>query len=301
MKAVVVHQYGGPEVLKYEDYADPVPGAGEVLIRVSATSINPIDIGRRSGRMKEFFPIQFPGIIGADVSGAIVKLGTGVKGFSAGEKVFTFADRAYAELCTTPAASVARIPRGLDLIDAAALPLVTITGKMLMEGTGIKAGQKVLVTGAAGSVGRSAVYTAKQRKAVVIAGVLRRQLEQAKALGVDQVVATDDEAAMGKLPMLDAVADAVAGKTAMMLMGKVAKGGVFASVLGAPANAKEYPTVRVVEVYAKPDAKMLGEMAQAVVDGKLVIPIGLKLPLRSASEGHAAFEKGGMGKVLLLP
>jgi NADPH:quinone reductase-like Zn-dependent oxidoreductase len=251
--------------------------------------------------MKEIFPVKFPGIIGVDVAGTIFKLGEGVEGFVVGDKVFAMAGQTYAELCTVPAVNVAKIPAGLDPVDAAALPLVTTTGNMLIaQGTEIKAGQTVLITGAAGSVGRSAVYTAKQRGANVIAGVLGRQLQQAASLGADRVVATDDEQAIGQLPPLDAVADAVGGKTAAALLGKVKNGGVFASVLGAPANAKDYPSVRVVPVYSKPNAQTLTEMARAVVEGKLTIPISQKLPLSSAAEGHAAVEKGGIGKVLLI-
>jgi NADPH:quinone reductase-like Zn-dependent oxidoreductase len=301
MKASVIHQYGGPEVLKYEDYADPTVGDGQVLVRVAATSINPVDLGRRSGMMKNIFPINFPGIIGLDVAGTIVKLGPGVKSFSEGEKVFAFADQTYAELCAIPAADVAKIPHGLDVIEAAALPTVATTGHQLITQAGIKSGQTVLVTGAVGNVGRSAVYVAKHLGAVVIAGVLKKQLQQAANLGVDQVIATDDDNAIAKLPPLDAVANTVPGKIGEILLGKVTKDGVFASVVGPPANAKDYPSIRIVPVHSKPDAKALTEMARAVVDKKLIIPIGQKLPLSSASEGHAAVEKGGIGKVLLTP
>ena len=300
MKAIVIHQYGRPDVLKFEDYPDPAVGAGQVLVHVAATSINPIDIERRTGAMKEFFPITFPGVIGVDVAGTVAKIGAGVEGFSVGEKVFAYADQAYAELCAIPAKTLAKVSQGLDLIDSAALPLVTTTGYMLIDkGMEIKAGQTVLVIGAMGSVGRSAVYTAKQRGAVVIAGVRANQLQQAASLGVDQVVATDDQNAIAKLPPVDAVADTVGGKIAEIFLGKVARGGVFASVLGPPANAKDYPTVRVVPVYSEPDVKIQLEMAGAVMNKKLAIPIGLKLPLSKAGEGHIAFEKGGGGKVLL--
>ena len=102
MKAVVIHQYGGPEQLKFEDFPDPVAGAGEVLVRVAATSINPIDYKRRSGMAKEFAPVKFPGILGVDVSGTVVKLGPGVSGFSTGDRVFGMANQTYAELCALP-------------------------------------------------------------------------------------------------------------------------------------------------------------------------------------------------------
>jgi NADPH:quinone reductase-like Zn-dependent oxidoreductase len=93
MKAVVVHQYGGPEVLKFEEYPDPIPGAGEVLVRVAATSINPFDIMRRSGSAKDVAPIKFPGIVGVDVSGTVLKIGPRVEGFSIGDRVFAMADQ----------------------------------------------------------------------------------------------------------------------------------------------------------------------------------------------------------------
>ncbi|HST11385.1 MAG TPA: NADP-dependent oxidoreductase, partial [Terriglobales bacterium] len=199
MKAVVVHQYGGPEVLKFEEYPDPVPGQGEVLVRVAATSVNPIDYKRRAGLTKDFYPLKFPGLIGVDVAGTVVKLGPGVEGFTAGDQVFAMADNTYAELCVVKAAVLARVPKGLDLIQAAALPLATTTGNQLLLATGINKGQTVLVVGAAGNVGRSAVFTAKTRGATVIAGVLKKQLDKAKSVGADQVVATDDDNAIANL------------------------------------------------------------------------------------------------------
>jgi NADPH:quinone reductase-like Zn-dependent oxidoreductase len=300
MKAVVVHQYGGPEVLKFEEYPDPVPDAGEVLVRVAATSVNPIDYRRRAGLTKDFYPLQFPGLIGVDMAGTVVKLGPGVEGFSVGDQVFAMADNTYAELCVVKAASLAIVPKGLDLIQAAALPLVTVTGNQLLSATEIKAGQTVLVLGAVGNVGRSAVFTAKQRGATVIAGVLKKQLDEAKTVGADQVVATDDDSAIASLSPLDAVADAVGGKTAEKLIAKVKPGGVYASVVETPQNAAKYPSVKVVHVFSKFDRKTLEFMAEAVRDGKLVIPISQKLPLSEAAEAQAVAEKGGVGKILLV-
>jgi NADPH:quinone reductase-like Zn-dependent oxidoreductase len=300
MKAIVVHQYGGPEVLKFEDYPDPVPGPGEVLVRVTAASVNPIDYKRRAGLTKDFYPLQFPGLIGVDMAGTVVKIGPGVEGFSAGDQVFAMADNTYAELCVVKAEVLAKVPKGLDMIQAAALPLVTTNGNQLLAATGIKAGQTVLVVGAAGNVGRSAVFTAKARGATVIAGVLNRQMDQAKTVGADQLVATDDDTAIANLAPLDAVADTVGGKTAEKLIAKVKPGGVYASVVEAPRNAAKYSSVKVVHVFSKFDRKTLEFMAEAVRDGKLVIPISQKLPLREAAEAQAAAEKGGVGKILLV-
>jgi len=300
MKAIVVHQYGGPEVLKFEDYPDPVPGPGEVLVRVAAASVNPIDYKRRAGLTKDFYPMKFPGLIGVDMAGTAVKIGPGVEGFSVGDQVFAMADNTYAELCIVKAAVLAKVPKGLGLIQAAALPLVTTTGNQLLSATEIKAGQTVLVVGAIGNVGRSAVFTAKQRGATVIAGVLKRQIDDAKSVGADQVVATDDDTAIANLAALDAVADTVGGKTAEKLIAKVKPGGVFASVVEAPQNAEKYTSVKVVHVFSKFDRKTLEFMAEAVRDGKLVIPIGQKLPLSEAAKAQAAAEKGSSGKILLV-
>jgi NADPH:quinone reductase-like Zn-dependent oxidoreductase len=301
MKAIVVHQYGGPEVLKFEEYPDPATGPGEVLVRVAATSVNPLDYKRRAGLTKDWYPIKFPGLIGVDIAGTVVKIGPGVEGFSVGDQVFAMADDTYAELCAVKAAILAKVPEGLNLIQAAALPLVTTTGNQLLLATGIKAGQTVLVVGAAGSVGRSAAFTAKARWATVIAGVLKRQTDDAKTVGADQVVATDDDIAIANLPPLDAVADAVGGRTAEKLIAKVKPGGVYASVVGAPQNAAEHPFVKVVPVFSKFDRKTLEFMAEAVRGGKLVIPISLKLPLGEAAKAHVIAEKGGVGKILLVP
>jgi len=305
MKAVVVHQYGGPEVLKFEEYPDPVPGPGEVLVRVAASSVNPIDYKRRAGLTKDFYPLKFPGLIGVDMAGTVVKTGPGVEGFSAGDRVFAMANNTYAELCVVKAAVLAKVPEGLDLIQAAALPLVTTTGNQLLLATEIKTGQTVLVAGAAGNVGRSAVFTAKARGATVIAGVLKRQMDDvqsggAKTVGADLVAATDDDTVIGNLPPLDAVADTVGGRTAEKLIARVKAGGVYASVVDLPHNAADYPSVRVVHVFSKFDRPTLEFMAEAVRDGKLVIPISLKLPLSEAAQAQATAEKGGVGKILLV-
>ena len=301
MKAIVITRYGGPEVMEYRDCPDPSPGPEEVLVRIAATSINPFDLMRRSGQAKDFAPISFPGIIGVDVAGTVMSCGNKVKGFSAGDRVFGMADQTYAERCVVKAESLAKVPPGLDLVEAAALPLVTTTGyQLIMKGARIQRGQTVLVTGALGSVGRSAVFTAKSLGAKVIAGVRKKQLEQAKALNVDGAVALDDQDAVAGLKALDAVAVAVDGTAAALLIGKVKNGGIFASVLGPPKNSAEHASVKVVPIYAGPDAKALLEMATAVVEGRLSIPIVAKKSLKDAAEAHAMVAKGPNGKILLM-
>ncbi len=301
MKALVLHQYGGPDELKWEDVADPVAGAGEVLVRVSSTSVNPVDYKMRSGEAKSRFPVEFPGIIGRDVAGVVRAVGEGVTKFAPGDKVFALANHTYAELCVVPAADLAKVPEGMDVVECGALPLVLQTGEQLIRlGTKVQEGQTVLVTGAAGGVGRAAIRTAKMAGAKVIAGVKKSQLAEAEKLGADSVLALDDEDAVGKLGFVDAVADAVGGKMATMLLGKVKQGGVFASVLGPPEGAALHPTVIVEAVMCKPDPERLIVLAKEVQAGRLAIPIDRMVALEDGGKGQAAAEKGGIGKVVLV-
>lgn len=301
MKAIVLHEYGGPEKLKYEDMPDPVPGEGEVLVRLSATSVNPVDYKMRSGEAQQRFPVQFPGILGRDVAGIVRELGPGVTGFSPGDKVIGFGSATYAELVVIKATDLAHLPANLDLVEAAALPLVTLTGEQLISrGVKIEPGQTVLVTGAIGAVGRAAVYVAKKAGAIVLAGVRKSQVKQATELNADEIVPLDDDEAMSRVGFLDAVADTVNHKTAEQLLAKVKQGGVFASVLGPPGNAKLHPTVRIESVRAVPDAATLRTLAEDVAAGRFRIPIDRMVPLADAAEAHAAAERGGIGKILLL-
>jgi NADPH:quinone reductase-like Zn-dependent oxidoreductase len=301
MKAVVLHEYGGPDKLLYEDVADPVAGDGQVLVRVTASSVNPIDYKMRSGAAKKLFPLELPAILGRDISGIVREVGKGVSGFKPGDRVMALGFKAYAQLTVVEAKDLALVPEKLDLVEAAALPLVTLTGEQLItRGTKIQSGQTVLVSGAVGGVGRSAVWTAKKAGAKVIAGVKKSQVKEAAALGVDQVLALDDASAMEKLGLIDAVADTVGGETAQKLLGKVKQGGVFASVLGPPPNAGMHPTIKIEPIQSRPDPKALRAMAEDVVAGRLVIPVDRMVPLAEAGQAQAAAEKGGVGKILLL-
>jgi NADPH:quinone reductase-like Zn-dependent oxidoreductase len=301
MKAVVLHEYGGPEKLIYEDAPDPVVGRGEVLVRVAATSVNPIDYKMRTGHMKQYFPVQFPGILGRDLSGIVRSVGEGVTEFAPGDLVFALTFKTYAELCVVKTTELATIPEGIDLVKAAALPLVLLTGEQMIRlGARLQSGQTVLITGAIGGVGRAAVWTAKDLGAHVIAGVRHKQLKEAATLGADEVIALDDDAALAKLGFVDAVADAVGGATGSKLLGKVKQGGVFATVVGPPEGAALHPTVTVRMVACKPDPEQMLRLAEAVKAGTLVIPIDRMLPLAEAGDGQRAAEKGGIGKVLLL-
>lgn len=301
MKAVVLHEYGPASKLKYEDFPDPKPGPGEVLIRVAATSINPVDYKMRSGEAKGLFPVQFPGILGRDVSGLVREVGEGVTGFEPATRVMALASATYAELVVVKAENLTAVPEKLDLVRAAALPLVILTGEQLISrGAQIKSGETVFISGATGAVGRAAVFAAKKAGANVIAGVRKSQLKAAEEIGADVVLALDDKDAMARLGFVDAVADTVGQSVADMLLTKVKPGGLFASVLGPPAAAKLHPTVKIAAIMAVPDAAKLAEFAEDIVAARFTIPIDRMLPLTDAAVGQAAAEKGGIGKVLLL-
>jgi NADPH:quinone reductase-like Zn-dependent oxidoreductase len=301
MKAVLLHGYGDVSRLSYEDAAMPVPAAGEVLVKTIAVSINPIDWKLRRGDLKEMMPLAFPAILGRDLSGEVVAVGEGVIGLTAGDSVFGLVNRSYAEYVVCKPEDVAKTPEGLDPIDAAALPLVLLTGAQVIE-VGIRPspGQVILVTGAIGGVGRTAVHVAKQHGAHVIAGVRSSQRIEAENLGADRVIALDDEKEIAALPELNAIADMVGHETIDRLLPHIKKNGVLATVVGAPASA-EGRDLRVVAVWAQPDSVRLEKLGQEVARGLFSIPIGKRFRLSQIREAQQLAEKGGVGKIVLTP
>jgi len=303
MKAVVLHEYGGPEKLKFEDNVpEPQLSGDTVLIAAAATSVNPIDWKVRSGIRQKDFPLVFPAILGRDVSGIVRAVGANVKHFKPGDRVLALSNATYAELVAVDDSGVTHLPDGVDLRDAAALPLIVLTGEQLVRlAAQVKKGQTVLITGALGSVGRAAVHSAKKLGAQVIAGVRKKQLETAGSLGTAGVVAIDDDDAIAKLPLVDVVADTVGGGVAAKLIARVKPGGTFgyASVLSEGTQALN-PTVKITRVYAKPDPSKVREFADDVRDGTFILPIGRRLPLRDAAEAHVLGQAGGVGKIILL-
>lgn len=301
MKAVLLHGYGGLDELSYEDAPQPKPQAGEALVKVEATSINPIDWKIRRGDMKDRMPLEFPVILGRDVAGTVAALGPNTKGFAVGDRVMGLVNRAYAEFLVTKTEPLTHIPDGLESEDAAALPLVLTTGAQLIEkGVQPKAGQTVLVTGALGMVGRTAVYVAKKHGMTVIAGVRARERKQAEELGADRVIALDEDQGIASLGEVDAIADTVGHDVIKKLMPYIRHSGVLATVLGKPegADGKEF---QVREVWAQPDAKRLHQLAEAVAAGEFSIPIAKRMKLSQVREAQSTAEKGGIGKILLLP
>jgi NADPH:quinone reductase-like Zn-dependent oxidoreductase len=303
VNAVRLYEYGGPENLKYEeDVPDPTLGADFVLVEAAATSVNPVDWKIRSGARQKDFPRTLPTILGRDVSGIVRTVGRNIRTFKVGDRVLAYADATYAELVAVEGSTLTHLPDGLDLVDAAAIPLIALTGEQLVRlAARAQSGQTLLVSGALGSVGRAAVHAARKLGVTVIAGVRGRQLPEARTLGVADVVAIDDDSALAELAMVDAVADTVGGETAAKLFGRVRNGGNFgyASVLpdGVPQRNS---TVTVTRVFARPDASKVREFADDIRDGKFLLPISRRLPLRHASEAHALAQQGGAGKIVLV-
>jgi NADPH:quinone reductase-like Zn-dependent oxidoreductase len=303
MKAVRLYEYGGPENLKVEDdVPEPKLTADSVLVAAVAASVNPIDWKIRSGARQKDFPLTMPAILGYDVSGVVRAVGSNIRSFKPGDQVVAFAAATYAEFVVVEGAVLTHLPDGLDLVDAAAIPLVVLTGDQLVKlASRVEPGQTIIVSGALGSVGRAAVHSAKKLGAHVIAGVRARQLPEAEALGVSATVAIDDDRAIAQLALVDGVADTVGGETAAKLFSKVKNGGNFgyASVFPDGVSATN-STVKVTRVFASPDASKVREFADDIRDGKFVLPISRRLPLQEAAKAHALVQKGGAGKIVLV-
>ncbi len=193
MKAVRYHRYGGSEVLQYEEAPRPVPGPTQVLVKVAATSFNPVDAGIRGGYLAQVYQVSFPHVPGVDVAGTIAEIGEGVTGWKVGDAVVAFlpldADGAAAEFALVPAESLAAAPTSVPLTDAAALPEPALTAwQALFEIAGLTGGQSVLINGAAGAVGAYAIQLAKQAGAVVTATAKAHDAERLRGLGAEHIV-----------------------------------------------------------------------------------------------------------------
>jgi len=303
MQAIILTEYGDPNRLELRDRPEPEPGAGEIKVRVASASLNPVDWKLRSGALQNLMPLELPTILGRDAAGEVVRVGSGVTAFKEGEHVLGLVNGAYAQFVVAGEDSWAKIPEGLTTKDAGALPLVLLTGAQLAEATlgpSAGAGLTVLVTGALGAVGRVAAWSIAQRGARVLAGVRTKQLKEAESLGFASAVALDDDAALDALPPLDCVADTVGGETISKLLPKIKSNGIIGSVVGEPKGARERGLM-VSAVMAHPDHECLSHLVAAVATGALEIPIAKRFPLSEAPAAHALAERGGIGKVLLMP
>jgi NADPH:quinone reductase-like Zn-dependent oxidoreductase len=302
MKAVVLYEYGDVDKLQYKtDQPEPLFGPDEVRVRVRATSINPIDWKLRSGAARQRMPLQFPAILGRDLAGEVVDFGRDVTQFRKGQRVMGVAFGTYAEYTTVKAKILAPIPETLSFEQAAAMPLVLTTGAQLIErGVKPQPGWTILVTGALGGVGRTAVHVARKHGAHVIAGVKSSQREGAAKLGAECVVALDDDKDIAAVHDLDAIADTVNGETIAKLLGAIKPGGVLGSVLGQPKDAAGR-NIQVNAIMAQPDATRLYELAEDVARGEFNIPIAKVFRLEEArtAQDFAEHEHPN-GKVLLV-
>lgn len=303
VKAAVLHAYGDADQLRYEDIASPNPGAGEVAIQVAAAGVNFIDTLERSGATKDWNPLSFPAVLGWDVSGTVTEIGEGVTSLRVGDRVCGWVYHTYAERCVAKAELFAKTPDSIDVVAAAALPLVCLTASQLLsKENGFRPGQRVLVSGALGAVGRIAMSLARMRGAAsIVAGVRGSQVAEALELDADEIVALDDSNAFVAFHPVDFVANTLRGKPGEVLLENVKAGGTFATITGTPQGAGSYPNVAIKSLVAVQNPAMLRELLEDVRNGRITIPVAQRMPLRDAALAHAAIEKGSNGKILLLP
>jgi NADPH:quinone reductase-like Zn-dependent oxidoreductase len=311
MKAVRFHEYGDPSVLRYEDVEQPVPGSGEVRLRVAASAFNPFDDGLRGGYLQGPFPVTLPHIPGIEVAGTVDALGDGVDSVAVGDEVIGFlpmvADGAAAEYAIAPAEILTRAPTSIPLPDAAALPMVGLTAwQALFDDAGLTAGQRVLINGAGGAVGGYAVQLAKRAGAHVIATASPRSSERVRSAGADEVIGHTTH------PVTDAVTEpvdvllnlaAIAPEELVALGALVGDGGVVVNTVPTiPASADEERGVRAVGVFVRSDADQLAHLVALVDRGELRVDVAERVPLAELPEVHAKAAAGALsGKVIVLP
>ncbi|MEU2741595.1 NADP-dependent oxidoreductase [Streptomyces sp. NPDC007095] len=312
MKAVRFHQYGDPDVLRHEDVEQPNPGAGQVRVRVAATSFNPVDANIRAGFMQGPIPVTLPHTPGIDVAGTVDALGEGVTGIQVGDQVIGFLPMAgpgaAAEYVLAPAEALTPAPKSVALSDAAALPLVGLTAwQALFEHAELTAGQRVLVNGAGGAVGGYAVQLAKQAGAYVIATAGPRSSLRVTAAGADEVVdhtAADVVAAVSR--PVDVVLNLAPVEPAQLdaLLGLIRPGGVLVNTtVWMPAPTDEERGVRGIDLFVRSDAEQLSHLVELVDRGELRVEVARRVPLAELPALHADAAAGALpsGKVVVTP
>jgi NADPH:quinone reductase-like Zn-dependent oxidoreductase len=304
MKAVRIHAYGGPEVLKYEDVPRPAPGPKEVLVRVHAASINPVDWKIRAGYMKEYLPLAFPAILGLDISGVVESVGAEVRTFKAGDAVYAMCDGSkggggYAEYIALKEDTLAPKPKSLDHTKAAAIPLAGLTAWHGLTETGaLKAGQRVLIHGAAGGVGSFAVQIAKAMGAYVIGTAQARNQSLLRELGADQAIDYTAVPFDKAVSDVDLILDTVGGETEKRSWAVLKKGGLLASTVSQAASP--IPGVTGKYIANRPNGQGLRELAKLVEAGKLRPIVETLLPLAETRKGHELSQTGHVrGKIVL--
>jgi len=300
----VVHQYGGPEVLTYEDVPVPMPGEGDLLLKVEAAGVNPGEAKIRHGDFAQYHSLPF--ILGYDLAGTVAALGPGVTQFAVGNAVYTNCDSTrnggYADFAAVRASGTALRPKTLDAVQAASVPLAGLTAwQALFKEGGLTAGQSVLIHGAGGAVGAFAVQFAKVHGARVIATASRVDKDYVRGLGADSVVDYKTEKFEDAAKDLDVVLDTIGGETQIRSLGVLRPGGILVATPGPPdQEAAQAQGVIAKMVEVAPSAANLLEIGALIDAGRVKTRIGLILPLSEARQAHEQLERGGThGKVVL--
>jgi NADPH:quinone reductase-like Zn-dependent oxidoreductase len=311
MKAIQFHEYGNPDVLRYEDVDLPVPTTGQVRIRVAGTSFNGVEGNIRAGFMQEPMPLTLPHIPGLDVAGTVDKLGDGVTGLKVGDKVVGFLpfteNGAAAEYVLAAAAVLARAPKSIPLADAAALPIVGLTAwQALFVHAGLTSGQRILINGASGAVGGYAVQLAKAAGARVIATASARSSEQVRSQGADEVIdhtATDVVSAVTEPVDVLLNLAPIEPDTLTALAGVVRDGGVVVNTtVWMPAPSDDERGVRGIDMYVDSDAEQLAGLVARVDEGELTVDVARRVPLTELPAIHTAAADGSLNsKIVIVP
>ena len=301
MKAVIIDEYGSNDVVRYVDVDRPVPKTGEVLVKIEAAGVNPVDWKIRSGagrRMGMVLPIR----LGGEISGTIEALGEGVDGFTEGEAIYGIIKAGgFAEYAVAKAADLSRKPANLDFIHAAAIPLGGLTAWQAMFGVaGLASGQRLLITSSSGGVGSLAVQLAKAKGAHVTAMASARNEGYVRSLGADAFIDYTAQPFEQVASGMDVVFDTVGGDTFERALQTLRKGGFLVTSVAFPADEAQRHGVRVGRVQCKPDAEELTLMRELVESGKLAAHVASVLTLADVKEALELSEKGHTrGKIVL--
>jgi NADPH:quinone reductase-like Zn-dependent oxidoreductase len=306
MKAVRLHSYGGSEVLVLEEMLRPQAGAGEVLIRVRAAGVNPLDWKVRAGHVKAWLQHRLPLIPGWDVSGIVEAVGSGVTSFKVGDAVSGMLDfmrnGAYAEYVAAQTLNLAFKPNSIDHTEAGAVPLASLTAwQSLFEVAGLKPGQTVLIHAAAGGVGHFAVQLAKWKEAKVIGTASAGKESFLRDLGADEVIDYRTTKFEEAVHDVDVVLDTIGGDTQQRSWQVLKKGGILVATLGISSQeAARQHGVRGEGIMVHPDAGQLTRIAALIDAGKLRPAVTTILPLAEAARAHDLSQTGRVrGKIVL--
>ena len=306
MKAAVVHEPGGPESLKYEDTPRPAPKDDEVLVKVVAAGVNPVDTYIRQGMRTKKGSDNGPMIIGYDIAGVIDKAGTGIKTYKAGDAVYAYLPVSrgggYAEFAIAKEDEMSLKPKNIDFEKAAAVPLAATTAwQALIDVAKLEPGQTVLIHGGSGGVGCFAVQIAKARGAKVIATASTANQDLLKQLGVDQPIDYTKTKFEEVVKEVDVVLNCVRGDTLPPSYGVVKKDGIIVSITDEPDMAEcAKHGIRGSRVMAHPDAKVLEELTKLIEANKITPIVSQSFPLMEVAKAHQQVEtRHTRGKIVL--